>query len=91
MALKLGIVSRTFDDRVTMDGYLFKLAEKIAEKSPVAVVGVKKTIDFYKREMVKRSLDYVKTLNMSLIFTQDAKIAAMGFFGNKEKPVFPKL
>jgi len=44
-----------------MEKALMLLAEKIAEKSPVAVVGVKKTIDFFKKESVKKGLDYVKT------------------------------
>ena len=89
-AFEMGMVARVFDDVLQMDKALFALANKIAEKSPVTIVGIKKTIDFIKRENIKKTLDYVKTLNMSLGLNEDVQQAIMSLI-SKEKTQFPKL
>lgn len=89
-ANQLGFVSKCFDTRENMEKALNELAVKIAEKSPVTIVGIKKTIDNIKRESIKRGLEYVKNLNMSQIFTEDSKSAVQGML-TKKKVKFPKL
>jgi len=88
-AMALGIVSKVFDNRLELDKAIFSLANKIAEKSPVTIVGIKKTIDFIKKENIRKSLEYVKTLNMSLLFNNDIKSAVMSLMQN-QKANFPK-
>jgi enoyl-CoA hydratase/carnithine racemase len=89
-AKEIGIVSKNFETKGEMVNALFETAEKIASKSPVAIVGIKKTIDQYKREAIRQGLEYVKNLNMSLIFTNDSRDALMASLA-KQKAIFPKL
>lgn len=89
-ALDLGIVSRVYETREEMNKAIVKTAENIASKSPVAIVGIKKTVDLFKRDKIRQGLDYVKVWNMSQIYSEDVPNAAMALIG-KSKPVFPKL
>lgn len=89
-AKDIGIVSRVFGSREEMNLAVMQTAEAIASKSPVAVIGIKRTVDLFKRDQIRKGLDSVKVWNMSQIFSEDVPNAALSLMG-KTKPVFPKL
>lgn len=89
-ALNLGIVGRIFQTTEEMEAALMELAKKIATKSPVAVMGTKKTINAMKMTQVMRGLQQVREWNMSQLFSDDLKMAAMAFM-TKTVPEFPRL
>lgn len=64
-ASDIGLINKVIGSEEEMKLALRKLGNLIAEKSPVAIVGIKKTIDQYKKESIRRDLDWVKLLNMS--------------------------
>lgn len=88
--MELGIVSRVFKNKDDMDKALLELGKMMSEKSPVAIVGIKRTIDQYKRQGIKNNLEYVRNMNMSLMMGEDIPNAAMSLM-SKQKPEFPKL
>lgn len=65
-------------------------AELIAEKSPLIVLGAKRTLIYSRDHSVEEGLQYVKALNGALFQSEDVKLALTAFL-NKQKPVFPKL
>jgi len=89
-AMDIGIVSRVYPTREEMNKAIMQTAETIASKSPVAIVGIKRTVDLFKRDKIRQGLDYVKVWNMSQIFSEDVPNAALSLIG-KNKPIFPKL
>ena len=89
-AKQIGIISKELETKEQMDQKLYELAQSIASKSPVAILGIKKTIDQHKKESVRKGLEYVRNLNMSLLFTEDTVNSLMASMA-KKKAVFPKL
>jgi enoyl-CoA hydratase/carnithine racemase len=89
-AYKYGLV----DELVENEEELFKrgkeLCAAIAEKSPVALWGIKRTINFCRDNSVETSLDMVATLNSALLQSDDLPEAIKGVL-TKTKPKFPKL
>ena len=65
-----------------------KLASSIAAKSPVAVHGVKKMLNFSRDHSVHDSLAYGLTWNAAMIQTNDVRTAGRAF-ATKTAPVFP--
>jgi len=62
----------------------------IASKSPVAVQGTKESLVFARDHSVDESLRQVRTLNQSLLQSDDVKQAVVAMM-SKEQPVFSKL
>lgn len=67
-----------------------KTAVIISEKSPIAILGTKRALNAMKIRQVQKGLDYVRTWNMSQIYTNDIAFASAAIF-QKIKPEFPKL
>ena len=89
-ALKIGLVSATFENKDEMMQAALKMSSEIASKSPIAIVGTKKGINFSRDHSVDESLEYMATWNMAMLQSEDL-IKAMMANINKEKPVFSKL
>ncbi|KAJ3243397.1 hypothetical protein HDU78_000518 [Chytriomyces hyalinus] len=68
----------------------FKKAVLIAEKSPVAVVGIKNVLKYSRDHSVEDGLNYVGVWNASAIQTEDVMRAA-GAAMSKTKATFSKL
>jgi enoyl-CoA hydratase/carnithine racemase len=89
-AFKLGFVEELLDDQEALLKRSFELAEKIAEKSPLVLWGLKRTINFARDNSVKNSLDMVATLNSALLLSEDIPTSIQAFM-SKTKAMFPKL
>lgn len=51
--------------------HLFRVAEVIATKSPIAIVGIKHTINRPRNRIVDEGLIDIRRTNMSQLFTSD--------------------
>lgn len=88
--LRHGFFSRVFPTREVALEEALRTASIIAEKSPVAVLGTKRTLNYSRDHTVEEGLNYVKVLNGALLQSEDLKTAVMAIM-RKEKPIFPKL
>jgi len=89
-AEELGIVDFIYDNQETLYTKAVEIASTIAEKSPVAMWGVKRTINFSRDNNINSSLEMVATLNSALIQSQDILSSVTSVLG-KTKPIFPKF
>ena len=89
-ARDIGLISRTFETQEEMEKALFKLADFIAQKSPLAIIGVKKVLNHVRSKQVEQGLEFVGLWNMSQIFTGDIKESVTAML-TKRKPNFQKL
>jgi enoyl-CoA hydratase/carnithine racemase len=85
-ALELGIVNRVVPHDHLMDE-AFKLAEKIAEKPPLAVRMIKRAVYQAQTGSLRSHLDYISSQLALLTETEDHIEAAKAFL-EKRKPVF---
>jgi enoyl-CoA hydratase/carnithine racemase len=85
-ALNLGIVNRVVPHDHLMDE-AFKLAEKIAEKPPLAVRMIKRAVYQAQTSTLRSHLDYISSQLALLTETEDHIEAAKAFL-EKRKPVF---
>lgn len=85
-ALKLGIVNRVVPhDRLMSE--TFRLAEKIAEKPPLAVRMMKRAVYQGQTSTLRAHLDYISS-QLSLLSETEDHIEAAKSFLEKRKPVF---
>ncbi|KAA0044560.1 hypothetical protein IC582_017289 [Cucumis melo] len=89
-AKELGLVSRTFDSMSELQDGVLKIAEEIASRSPLAVVGTKAVLLKSRDLYVEQGLDYVATWNSGTLLSDDLK-EAISAQANKRKPKFSKL
>ncbi|XP_020210026.1 delta(3,5)-Delta(2,4)-dienoyl-CoA isomerase, peroxisomal [Cajanus cajan] len=89
-AKELGLVSRTFNSKNDLDEAVRLVAQAIATKSPLAVVGTKMVLLKSRDLAVDQGLDYVATLNASRLLSPDLTEAVMAQ-KQKRKPLFSKL
>ncbi|KAK7070157.1 putative enoyl CoA hydratase [Halocaridina rubra] len=91
-AEKCGLVSRVFDNKESLLTGALEMASTIASKSPVAVQNTKTSLVYARDHTVQEGLDYMKILNMSMLQSEDLRIAAMTQMSkSKEKAVYAKL
>ncbi|TGZ76556.1 ClpP/crotonase [Ascodesmis nigricans] len=89
-ALKQGFVSAVLEDKKKALEHALKLAALIAGKSPVAVQGTKRLINYSVDHTVQEGLDYTQIWNAAMIQCADPTEAIRATF-SKEKPKFAKL
>eukprot|EP00729_Bicosta_minor_P007022 gene7022-7384_t len=87
-ALAVGLVSRTFATHSGMMAEAYAMAETIAAKSPLAVMGVKNMLNYTRDHSVEDALRFGLTWNAGMLQTQDVQIAGAAFV-TKQKPTFP--
>ncbi|XP_057735045.1 delta(3,5)-Delta(2,4)-dienoyl-CoA isomerase, peroxisomal-like [Arachis stenosperma] len=89
-AKQLGLVSRAFPSKVDLDQAVSVLAQEIAAKSPLAIMGTK-TVLLKSRDLtVDQGLDFVATMNSARLLSSDLTEAVAAQL-QKRKPVFSKL
>jgi len=86
-AERLGLVLQSFPTELEMRQHVQKVATAIAEKSPLTIRGVKRTLLYNRDHTVKDSLEQVKLWNTAHLFSNDLLIA-MSSMGKKGKPVY---
>lgn len=89
-ALENGYLSAIYDTKEQLYDEAMKLAKTIAAKSPVALVGFKRSLIFSRDHTVADGLHHVRTLNSALLQSEDNVNAAMALL-SKSIPKFAKL
>ncbi len=79
-----GLINRTHGDRETTIAGALELAGEIAAKSPVAIAGIKKAIDFARDHSVADSLDQIATWNAAMLRPQDMMTAIQAKMAKKQ-------
>ncbi|MDB4285732.1 crotonase/enoyl-CoA hydratase family protein [bacterium] len=86
-AKEIGLVNRTFSDKETMMEEVTKLAQMIAEKSPLVVRGIKENLLYSRDHSVDDSLKFQVLWNSATIISDDL-MEAMQSSMQKRKPEF---
>nr|GLL43964.1 delta(3,5)-Delta(2,4)-dienoyl-CoA isomerase, peroxisomal [Ipomoea trifida] len=89
-AKELGLVSKVFGTKEALEEGVRAIAEGIAAKSPLAVIGTKAVLLNTRDLTVEQGLDYVATWNSAVLPSDDLK-EAISAQREKRKPVFAKL
>ncbi|KAL1539228.1 delta(3,5)-delta(2,4)-dienoyl-CoA isomerase [Salvia divinorum] len=89
-AKRLGLVSRVFGDRAAMEEGVAQIAEGIAGRSPLAIIGTKRVLIESRDMAMQQGLDYVATWNSAVLLSDDLKEAVSAHL-QKRKPLFAKL
>jgi enoyl-CoA hydratase len=70
-ARAMGLVSRVLPDRQALDLAATQLARDIADKSPLAIAGIKRNLAYARDHSVADGLDYVATWNAGMLRAAD--------------------
>eukprot|EP00397_Hematodinium_sp_SG-2012_P052324 GEMP01061799.1.p1 GENE.GEMP01061799.1~~GEMP01061799.1.p1 ORF type:complete len:178 (+),score=40.77 GEMP01061799.1:599-1132(+) len=89
-AQQMGFVSRVCSTKDACVAAALRLAGDIAENSPVAVATTKRTLNYCRDHTLKDGLEYVATINGSMLQSTDIT-EAIGAQMKKIKPTFSKL
>lgn len=89
-AFRHGFVSRVLADKDKMMESALELANQIASKSPIAMLGIKELLNYSRDHNVEDSLSYAITWNMAMLQGSDVKKAAAGMI-MKQSPEFENL
>jgi len=89
-ALRVGFLTRLFDTREEALGAAMSLAKEIGQKSPVAVIGTKRMLDFTRNHSVEDGLEYIATWNAAMLQSPDMAVAAAASL-HKKTATFSKL
>lgn len=86
-AERIGLVNRVFTDAAQLLEQVMALARQIAQKSPIAIEGSKRMIDYMRDHRIDDGLEHVAIWNASMLQSADLKLAMLAQM-NKQKPVF---
>lgn len=89
-ANRLGFVSEVYADKDELVEKAVETAALIASKSPVAIFGTKRNLNFSRDHTVQDGLLYAATWSMSMLQTNDLMSSAQAML-TKTKPEFDKL
>ena len=74
-ALRIGLVNRCFDDLAALIEGVQGIAREIAQKSPLAVAGTKRMLDYARDHSVEDGLEYIATWNAAMLQSEDLRTA----------------
>jgi enoyl-CoA hydratase len=74
-AEKIQLVNRSFENTETMMTEVFKIAEMIAQKSPISIRGTKHILLHTRDHSVQDGLNYMATWNAAMLLSQDLQEA----------------
>ncbi len=86
-ALQMGFITKILEDKEELYAEAKRLAEEIAESSPIAVQGVKEVILYSRENGIYPGLEYVAQKNAAVLPCEDL-MEAFSAFMQKRKPVF---
>ena len=89
-AISWGFVNRICEDQQSVVEAALEMAKEIATKSPLAISGIKKAVDYSRDHSVTDSLDQIATWNGGMLRGQDL-MAAMQAKMAKKEAVFADL
>jgi enoyl-CoA hydratase len=89
-AREIGLVNGVFATQEEMLGHVMQLAREIAAKTPVAVAGSKRMINYARDHSIADGLDYIATWQAGM-FAPPHMMEAFAAKAQKRDPVFPDL
>ena len=89
-ALAAGFVNALYDDHEAMIEGVMEIAAEIATKSPIAIWGTKRTVNFTRDHSVAESLEFIANWNAAMFDTDDMG-EAFAAQVEKRDPDFPDL
>lgn len=89
-AKEIGLVNEVFPTQAAMLEHVMKVAATIAEKSPLAVAGSKRMINYARDHSIADGLDYIATWNASML-APPHMMEAFAAKAQKRAAVFPDL
>lgn len=84
-ALRIGLVSKVFQDKAQLEAGLLETAKIIASKSPVGIYTLKQVMRKAQSKDLNEGLEHIARLNSVMLQTKDT-IEAIGAFLQKKKP-----
>ncbi|KAL1124671.1 hypothetical protein AAG570_001295 [Ranatra chinensis] len=90
-ANECGLVNRVFKDKESMIASAIGIAGEIAEKSPVAVQGTKRSIVYSRDHTVQEGLDDIAIWNQTMLQSEDFMNASVAQATKSPPPPFAKL
>lgn len=90
-AHRYGFVSQMFETKDEMLKYALQVANTIASKSPVAIMGTKHNLNHSRGKSVGEALEYMATWNAAMLQTDDLASAAIASLKKQSQPEFSKL
>ncbi|XP_054285117.1 delta(3,5)-Delta(2,4)-dienoyl-CoA isomerase, mitochondrial isoform X1 [Macrosteles quadrilineatus] len=90
-AAAAGLVSKLFDTKDSMIAEAVSVAKSIAEKSPVAVQGTKRSLLYSREHTVQEGLDHVADWNQIMLQSEDFMNASVALATKSPPPIFSKL
>ena len=87
-AFSMGLLNNCFDNQESLMQGVLQVAKSIAEKSPLAISGIKETFLYTRDHTVSESLNQVATWNAAMLLSQDLEEAMMANLQNRT-PDFP--
>ena len=82
-AYSMGLLNNCYDDHESLIQNVQKVAHNIAEKSPLAISGIKETLLYSRDHTVSESLNQVATWNSAMLLSQDLEEAMMAQLQNR--------
>lgn len=86
-AMDIGLITHIYETEAELFEAAEKLAEEIAENSPLTVMGVKDTLRFTRENGIQASLEYVAQKNAAQLMNEDLMEAITAVM-EKRKPIF---
>ncbi|XP_058806117.1 delta(3,5)-Delta(2,4)-dienoyl-CoA isomerase, mitochondrial isoform X1 [Phymastichus coffea] len=90
-ALQVGFVSHVANNQESLMKKAFDVAEQIASKSPVAVQGIKLSLNYSRDHTIDEGLNHINMRNQAMLQSEDFISAASALATKSELPVFSKL
>jgi len=82
-AQQIGLVQRIWDSPTTLQQGVLEIAQVIAQKSPLAIRANKQVLNHAREHSIASGLDYVATLNASLLQSKDPALAVSALLGKR--------
>ncbi len=79
-----GFVNSVHDSRENMMTAAMQMAEQIASKSPIAIAGIKKAVDFARDHSVVEALDQIATWNAAMLRPEELMTALQAKLAKKQ-------
>jgi len=89
-ALRHGFVNNVFATKHEMDTAVYKVAQTIAERSPLAIYGTKEAFKYGSDHSVDDALKHMALWQSGMALTDDVGVAVKAM-ANKELPKFPDM
>lgn len=81
---EFGLINDVFKDKVSLEEHVWKIANQIITKSPIALAGTKEILTFSRDHSVQDGLKYAATWNSAMLQSKDFTLAVKSQLEKKE-------